>query len=173
MPRVISIVLLFLVRLRFLSNLSTIQVIRNRYGNDTVKLVRQFEKLDYKHRKILLDLNFLENCINNNVTPKFLQFRLANKDLRSSSTYRQFQQKLLKQEIINKKRRFKLVEKNLLSVKNELMFKLKWIDFHHVCNLFLTGNDRSISKHQKIQDKKFCKLSSFVREKVSPDPISN
>ena len=59
---IISIVFLFLVRL------TTIQVIRNRYGNNTVKLVRQFEKLDYKHRKILLDLNFLENCIKNNVT---------------------------------------------------------------------------------------------------------
>ena len=65
MLRVISIVFLFLVRLRFPSNLSTIQVIRNRYGNDTVKLVRQFEKLNYKHLKILLDLNFLENCIKN------------------------------------------------------------------------------------------------------------
>ena len=65
MLRVISIVFLFLVRLRFPSNLSTIQVIRNRYGNDTVKLVRQFEKLNYKHHKILLDLNFLENCIKN------------------------------------------------------------------------------------------------------------
>ena len=72
-------------------------------------------------------------------------------------------------EIINKKRRFKLVEKDLLLVKNELMFKLKWIDFHHICNLFLTGNDKSISKHQKIQDKKFCNLSTFVREKVSHD----
>ena len=83
MLRVISIVFLLLVRLRFPSNLSTIQVIRNRYDNDTVKLFRQFEKLDYKYRKILQDLNVLENCIKNNVTPKFLQFRLANKDLRS------------------------------------------------------------------------------------------
>ena len=65
MLRVISIVFLFLVQLRFPSNLSTIQVIRNRYGNDTVKLVRQFEKLNYKHRQILLDLNFLKNCIKN------------------------------------------------------------------------------------------------------------
>ena len=52
-------------------------------SNDTVKVVRQFEKLDYKHRKILLDLNFLENCIKDNVTSKFLQFRLANKDLQT------------------------------------------------------------------------------------------
>ena len=71
MLRVISIAFLFLVRLRFPSNLSTIQVIRKRYGNDTVKLVRQFEKLDYKYRKLLLDLSCLENCIKNNVIPKF------------------------------------------------------------------------------------------------------
>ena len=88
-------------------------MIRNRYGNDTVKLVRQFEKIDYKHRKILLDLNFLKNCYKNNVTSKFLQFQLTNMDRRGSSTKRQCQQKRLKQEIINKKRRFKLVEKDL------------------------------------------------------------
>ena len=81
----ITIEFFLLVHLRFPSNLSTIQVIRNSYGNDTVKLVRQFEKLDYKYRKLLLDLSFLENYIKNNVTPKFMQFRLANRDLRESS----------------------------------------------------------------------------------------
>ena len=50
------------------------------------------------------------------------------------------------------------------------MFILKWIDFHHVCNLFLVGNDKSISKHQNIQDKKFCKLSNSVIGDVSYDP---
>ena len=140
--RVISIVFLFLVHLRFPSSLSTIQVIRNHYGNDTVKLVRQFEKLDYKYHQLLLDLSFLENCTKNNVISKFVQFCLANRDLQESSAYWQCQQKLLKQEIINKKRRVRLVKKDLSSVKNELMFKLKWIDFHHVCNLFLVGNEQ-------------------------------
>lgn len=46
---------------RLPSKLSTIQVIRNRYGNDTVKLVRQFEKRDYEDRKLLLDLISLES----------------------------------------------------------------------------------------------------------------
>ena len=36
---------LFLVHIRFLSNLSTIEVIRNCYRNGIVKLVRKFEKL--------------------------------------------------------------------------------------------------------------------------------
>ena len=89
---------------------------------------------------------------------------MANRDLRDSSAYRQCQQKLLKQEIINKKGRVRLVKKDLSSVK------LKWIDFLHVCNLFLVGNDRTISKHQNIQDKKFCKLSNSVVGDVSHDP---
>ena len=46
---------------RLPSKLSTIQVIRNRYGNDTAKLVRQFEKRDDKDRKLLLDLISLES----------------------------------------------------------------------------------------------------------------
>ena len=152
-----------------MSSFSNLEVIKNRYGNCTAKLVRKFEKLDYKYRKLLLDLRFLENCIKNNVIPKFVQFRLANRDLRESSAYRQCQQKLLKQEIINKKRGVRLVKKDLSSVQNELMFRLKWIDFHHVCNLFLVGNDRSISKHQNIQDKKFCKLSNSAVGDVSHD----
>ena len=79
---------------------------------------------------------------------------MANRDLRGSSAYRQCQQKLLKQEIINKKRCVRLVKKDLYHSRMNL-FKLKRIDFHYVCNLFLVGNDKSISKHQNIQDKKF------------------
>ena len=51
------------------------QVIKNCYGNNTAKLVRQFEKLDFKYCKLLLlDLSFLENCVKNSVAPKFVQF---------------------------------------------------------------------------------------------------
>ena len=54
MLRVISIVFLFLVHLRFPSNLSTIEAIRNRYGNDTFKLVGQFAKFDNNVCHLLL-----------------------------------------------------------------------------------------------------------------------
>ena len=156
--RIISFVFLFLVRLRFPSNLSIIQVLRNRYGDDVVKLVRNFEKLDFKYRKVLLDLDFLDTCVKNNVTPNFVQFRVANKDLRNSATYKRCQSKLLKEEINNKKRRLKVLKNDLTSVKEELFLKMKWIDFNHVCNIFLVGNDRAILKHQKIQNKKYNNL---------------
>ena len=79
---------LFLVRLCFPLQLSIVQVIRNRYGNEVVKMMRKFEKLDFTYWKVLLDLGFLDKWIRSNVAPKFVQFRVANKDLRSSSTYR-------------------------------------------------------------------------------------
>ena len=99
-----------------------------------------------------------------------MQFRVSNKDLRNSPTYKQCQTKLLKQEISNKKRRARLLKKDLQSARNDLMSKLKWIDFNHMCKLFLLGNDKALRKHQKIQNKKFGKLSKVSCEGVSHDP---
>lgn len=50
-----------------------------------------------------------------------------------------------------------------------LMLKLKWIGYHHFCNLSVVGNDKSISK-QNIQDKNVCKISNFVIQEISHDP---
>ena len=54
--KALALAFMFLIRLRFPKNLSLIQVIHNRYGNTVVKLVCSFEKLDFKHRKAVLDL---------------------------------------------------------------------------------------------------------------------
>ena len=85
--RTLALVFIFLVRLRFPSRLSLLQVIRNRYGDTIVKLVRKFENVDFKHSKVALDLNFLQTCRSFNVIPKFLQFPIANKNLRRSQVY--------------------------------------------------------------------------------------
>ena len=74
---VISIAFLFLVRMLFASVLSAIQKIRICYGNDTVKLVRQLDKLTYKYHRLLVELFSIENCVKDNYTPKFAQFRLG------------------------------------------------------------------------------------------------
>ena len=58
--RTLVLVFMFLVCLRFPRRLSLLQVIRTRYGGIVVKLVRNFEKVDFKHRKAALDLNFFK-----------------------------------------------------------------------------------------------------------------
>ena len=52
--------------------------IARRYGNVTVKDFRKYEKLEYKKNKLKLDIDFLNNCKQLGVYPKFLIFKLPN-----------------------------------------------------------------------------------------------
>ena len=52
-------------------------MIRSRYNDEIIKRIRRFEKLDLKIRKNKADLDFLQSCQQNNLIPKFLNFKLA------------------------------------------------------------------------------------------------
>ena len=138
--------LLFLVRLCFPRHLSTIKLLWKRYEDVIIKKVREFEKFDFKYRKVLYDIGFLETCLKNNIMPKFLQLPVSKKDLRNSTTNRQYQIKLVKQGISNKQRNMRTVRRDLASARNEISLKLNVIDL----NLFLIGNDRTTLKHKQI-----------------------
>ena len=73
---VISLVFIFLTRLRFPSRLSIAEVSRKRYGDRTLKLVRKFEKTDNKHKKALLDVQFSKICEDRNVIQSFHALKL-------------------------------------------------------------------------------------------------
>ena len=49
-----------------------------KYANVTVKDIRKYEKLDNKNNKLKLDIDFLNNCKQLGVYPKFLIFKLPN-----------------------------------------------------------------------------------------------
>ena len=102
--RVATLVFLFLRRLRFPTSTSIPNVIKERYGREILKVIRKFEKVDFKFKKETLDLDFLYYCSNNNWIPTFLKFKLANKTLANSDVYKLCQQKLLIAEIEEKKR---------------------------------------------------------------------
>ena len=97
--RVAALVFLFLIRLRFPHLKSVAEVIRKRYGQNTVQKLRKLQKLDYRLRKAQMDLEFSVNCSNNSVVPKFFNFCVAMKSLKSSREYQQCQIGLLKEEI--------------------------------------------------------------------------
>ena len=52
--------------------------IGRKYGNVTVKDFCKYEKLQYKKKKIKLDMDFINNCKQLGVYPKFLIFKLPN-----------------------------------------------------------------------------------------------
>ena len=82
MLKVISLALLFMIRVRFPADKSIEYILRSRYANKLVKQVRKFEKIDYKLRKCKLDIVFLETCLESNIIPKFLNFHVSNLQLK-------------------------------------------------------------------------------------------
>ena len=97
--RVADLVFLLLIRLCFPHSNFVTEVIRKRYGQNTVKKFRKLEKLDYRLRKDHLDIVLLVNCSNSFLVPKFLNFRAPTKPLKSSITYHQCQLSLLHEKI--------------------------------------------------------------------------
>ena len=61
--RITTLVLLFIARIRFPASL--IGVLRKKYGLDLVKKVRTLARLNFKHKKVILDLDFLISCRKN------------------------------------------------------------------------------------------------------------
>ena len=170
--KVLTLVFLFLIRLRFPSKKSIAEIIRKRYGSDTVKQLRRFEKLDYKVRKNQGDLEFLKLCQENGLTPKFLNFKLANRNLRYSNSYKQCQSLLLKEEIKSKVSTLARQKKEFHKVKAAIQSKVSIFDFAHVSCLFLVGNDSKLSKVREVHNKKLHNLGLENRyECHDPDKV--
>ena len=145
---VTSLVFIFLTRLRFPSRLCIAEVLSKTYSDRTLKLVRKFKKTDIKHKKALLDLQFLKICEDHNVIPKFLHLKVDNSNLRASSTYRRCQRKLLLEEIYNKRLVVSKLDKESKSLYNNVKSNLNLIDFHHVLNISLISNEKELEKNK-------------------------
>ena len=149
---------MFIACIRFPASESLISILRKRYGRDLVKEVRTLKKIDFKLKKAILDLDFLISSRKNSVFPKFLLFKVSNKQLRASKAYISCQKRLLNQEVNNKQKAVKMLQEKVIEVKNSLNCKMNYIDYVHVCNTFLVSNNKNISKVKETQDKKLCNL---------------
>ena len=169
--RICALALIFLSRLRFPRKKSITQIIKERYGIEILKSIRKFEKVDFKLRKARLDLSFLSFCKENYLTPKFLQFKLANRNLHQSSAYKECQQTLLNAEIKEKKSIIDIHNINFIKLKEVIKDQINFIDFVHITTLFLTSNNRLLDKSQTTQDRKIVEL---CKERVpcnDPDKV--
>ena len=57
-----------------------------KYGNVAVKDFCKYEKVEYKINKLKLDIDFLNNCKQLGVYPKFLIFKLLNVSNKDASS---------------------------------------------------------------------------------------
>ena len=151
------------------SSKSIPKIIKDRYGESVLKLVRKFERTDLRCRKAELDLSFLKYCFENSLTPKFLHFKVSNRSPKSSDAYRQCQIRLLKEEISNKKSIIRQRQSELVLLKNHLKASMNVIDYANICSMFLISNDKVLTKQKDIQDRNIIGLIKGKCKSIDPE----
>ena len=126
---------LFLVRCRFLTQFSISSILRKSFGENLVKSVRKLGKLDFKHKKVQLDLEVLQACKKINVIPKFLRFKLAKRQLSSSHDYNVCQKILLNEEISNKHKLVRVLAFSISEKRLKMCFEYyRFCPFNGLCS---------------------------------------
>ena len=94
-----------------------------KYGNVTVKDFWKYGKLEYKRNKLKLDIDFLNNCKQLGVYPKFLIFKLSNVSNKDTLSIRQ---RLLRSAINKRNKELQHLSKELsLSVSKSVFAIIK------------------------------------------------
>ena len=125
--------------------------IARKYGNATVKKFRKYEKLEYKKNKLKLDIDFLTNCKQFVVYPKFIIFKLprvSNKDALS------FRKRILRSAINQHNKEFQNLSKELSLSKYYLYTQISTIDFYVFTKSITSYNKKSLQKSLYTQQKR-------------------
>ena len=154
MVKILSLVLLFIIRIRYLANKLFNAVIKKRYGSEIVALIRRWERLGIKYEKAILDKDFQERSRDNNLTPHFLRFKLLRRNGRNLQVYKTAQRNLLNNEIKDKIRIIKFLERQYKSIFSQLKLILSFADIVHVFSVIRNGIDKRMELQKGLHDKK-------------------
>ena len=161
MSRLKKVVIFFQTILSFALSRKIINIYNDivwKYRKVTVKDFRKYEKLEYKKNKLKLDINFLNNCKQHGVYPKFLIFELPNVSNKDPVSIRK---RLLCSAINKHNKELQHVSKDLSLSKNFLSKQLSTIDFYILTKSIKSHSKKSLQKSLYIQQKK---LSSLTRD---------
>ena len=125
--------------------------IAREYGNATVKDFRKYEKLEYKKNKLKLDIDFLNNCKQLGVYPKFLIFKLPNVSNKDALSIRK---RLLRSAINKRNKELQHLSKELSLSVNVLSTQLSTIDFYILTKSMTSYNKKSLEMSWCIHTQK-------------------
>ena len=161
--------IIFLIKLRWPPAKSVYNVIYERYGGDTLKCVRIYEKDVNRFNKCGLDINFLEKCRLYNIAPKFSRFRLHNEKHRTTVECKRFQRELIDLEIKEHAANRKLFQQSYIKASEILRDVLSPIDFNHVMGFLDLRTKKHLETVRRRHEKKFKNL----KQKLGIPDISN
>ena len=168
--------IIFIARIRFPPGKSLATILNKRYNIGALESFRKFQRLKLKLGKAKLDFDFLSTCKKRSVIPRFLWFKVPNRRLRTSSTYRRCQNKLLQDEINAKHARIGILSAQVTTAHSNLasLPLVSNMDFIHLRHVSDRENSKRLCQHQRVQDRKMfhlCTGQKSLTNSFNPDDV--
>ncbi len=96
-----------------------IDCIRSKYGECALRRFKEIARTTKKLIKGQCDTEFLRMCLINDLKPKFVRFKLSNRNLRTTAKVKKFRRHLLLVEYEEKQKQAKKLGKELDQMKKE------------------------------------------------------
>ena len=168
---ILTLVFLFIVRLRFPAGTSICQIIKKRYGDHVLKTYRKLQQFSFKEQKAVLDKIFLCECKKNNLIPNFLRIKLGTKNKSNIGLYNNFQKDLLDNEIKVKSKSIAGYNKQVKELKRELKDHSSYIDFCHFNNVLENLNTKKLKAVKVVHERKLFNLGLIKVEELNPNKV--
>ena len=153
-----AVCLIFLLKLKWPKNKSVHDLVYERYGHETLKVVRDYEKDLSRYNKISLDIGFLQKCKLFHVFPKFLNFKLSRQEFHGTRACRRFKEDLLSYELKQKCSARRNYKESYESARSRLKVILSPLDFSHICSTIEAKASKFKDRISNKPDKKFNNL---------------
>ena len=86
------------------------------YGNHMLQFIRNFEKLNYRVRKIKVNTEFFKSCLESDLCQTFVRYKKSSKRFQNSKSYKRSLRMILQEEIS-----FKTVEREEIIKEMQLI----------------------------------------------------
>ena len=143
-----ALVLLFIYKIMNPRNTNIYDYLNKKYGNPVLGKYRKIVKLNIKLCKVKLDI-----CMNYNLYPKFLNFKLSIKRLQGSHLQRQCQRRILYNEVKFKKSKLKQETRLKEEITREFRNSVSLITYY-ISNFWAKEYVKKYSEKVKITHNK-------------------
>ena len=123
-------------------------------------MIRQYQKLDYRMRKIDLDIEYLNTCQNKGLCLTFIQYKISSICLENSNAYRLSQRVFMQEELSFKNVEQEKIVLEMERIQSDLRMVINLIDWKHITRTFLESNIKTIKRMEGIQNYKSSDLMS-------------
>ena len=114
----------------------------------------RYQKLDFRTRKLDLDIKFLNTRQNNDLCPIFTQYKISSTRLQNSNADLQSQGLFILEELTLKNVKQEKIILEMERIKSDLRMVINLIDWTHISRTFLESNIKTIKKVEGIQNYK-------------------